>query len=68
MEDMKWEYKVIQLHPELSMAGGDAAAEALNAHGSQGWEAIAFYLTGEGDFRRRDVVFKRPVKGGQPSN
>ena len=63
MEDMKWEYKVIQLHPELSMAGGDAAAEALNAHGSQGWEAIAFYLTGEGDFRRRDVVFKRPVKG-----
>ena len=68
MKDMNWEYKVIQLHPELSMSSADAVAEALNAHGSQGWEAIAFYLTGEGRFRRRDVVFKRPVRGDQPSN
>ncbi len=62
---MNWEYKAIQLQPDLSSADVE---EALNAHGSQGWEAIAFYLTGEGRFRRRDVVFKRPVKGDQPSN
>ncbi len=37
MKDMNWEYKVIQLHPDLSIAD---VAEALNAHGSQGWEAI----------------------------
>ncbi len=65
MKDMNWEYKVIQLNPDLSIAD---VAEALNAHGSQGWEAIDFNFTGEGRFRRRDVVFKRPVKGDQPSN